>query len=373
MPANNTCNDNLVGEVVDGYLLVDLLGAGSTSSVYLGAHLETGHKAAVKILAADLVGDNDRVRRLLMEAQILERIRHPNIVEVRSFTHACGPSGVAMVMELVAGPTLDEIEPGSLSFGQAIGVAVQVVGALEAAHAVGVVHRDVKPSNVLLGRDPRGRPDMIPPVKIVDFGVAKMAGSALGRQPATAVMIGTPAYMAPEQIAGSPPPSDRTDVYAVGELLYEMLSGRRAYAARSVDSVVHAKLCGIPPDLTLPPDHPGQVLLPLIRSCLAPAATERPSMDDVYQELLDVSPAATLSALGLDADSGLSTETVRNDAVAAAVTHVDMPGEGPTLAGLLSPSGAYEPLTLFETREFTVRHEAEDSASTRPSVRAILD
>jgi len=379
VPQPPSTTAELIGEVVAEYLLVEALGAGATSAVYLGAHLGDGSKAAVKILAPELAEDRDRIRRLLTEARVLQTIEHPNIVEVIRVVQGGGAFGVALVMEFVEGPTLAEVEPGSLSFAQSVGIALQVAGALEAAHAAGVVHRDVKPGNVLLTRDPRGRESVLPGVKLVDFGIAKVAGDAIGHQPATGIMIGTPAYMAPEQIAGSPPPSGRTDVYAVAELIYELLSGQRAYQSRDVDSVVHAKLCGVPPQLSLPEVHPGASLLPLIRACLRAAAHARPTMDDVYQALLDVAPLSTLKALGLaGAGTPLAFATI-GSAPTEMATRVELDDFGPTLEGLLAPAALAErpkPLdakTMHEVTEHTLAPNPDDGMATAPALRGIDD
>ena len=222
-----------LGEVIGGYRLERLLGAGSTSQVFLGKHVVLGRRAAIKVLVHKLIGNEDVINRLLTEAQVVNDIRHPNIIDISDFINTPTPRRVALVMEYIEGPSLTVCREHPLTFEQAIGVMLQLIAAVRAAHAAGIIHRDIKPDNLLLTLDPRTNQKEVPTLKIVDFGIAKMAHSNLAHT-AVGTMLGTPAYMAPEQIAGRPRPSAATDVFAIGEVLYEVLTGKRAYPAGTI-------------------------------------------------------------------------------------------------------------------------------------------
>ena len=283
-----------LGEAIGGYRLVRLIGAGSTSHVYLGEHLRMGRSAAIKVLHSRLVDHPKVFRRLLTEARVVNDIRHPNIVDIIDFIDQEMPRRVALVMEYIAGPSVDQlrgIEP--LPWSQACGLGRQLVDAVVAAHRAGVIHRDLKPENLLLSADPRATPHVTPQLKVVDFGIAKVETPGFRDQTTTQTMLGTPAYMAPEQIAQSPAPSSATDVYAVGEILYELLSGQRAFRSARIADVVRQKLRGDIPELPLPP-MPGRAeLQSLIRRCLAFKPGERPQLIEVVGLLAAVQSRPT--------------------------------------------------------------------------------
>ena len=267
------------GEVLGGYRLERLLGSGSTSKVYLGTHVLLGRTAAVKVLVPELIAHQDVVRRLLDEARVVNDVRHPNIVDIFDFVVTESPPRVALVMEHIKGPSLKALRDSPLARPQALGVALQLVDAVAAAHAAGVIHRDLKPDNLLLTDQPSGDPCVVPTLKIVDFGVAKLAGR--GARTATGMLLGPPAYMAPEQVAGRPPPSPATDVFAIGEVLFELLTGQRAYPANTIHETVRAKLRGELPDLSLPGVMGREILSPLIARCLAHRPEDRPPLPEI--------------------------------------------------------------------------------------------
>src|SRR5262245_42972708 len=172
----------ILGEVIGGYRLDRLIGAGSTSKVFLGTHVLLGRTAAIKVLAPALVSNKDVVSRLLTEARVVNDIRHPNIIDIMDFVVTEAPARVALVMELIEGPSLKAMRESPLSYEQALGVSIQIADAVSAAHAAGIIHRDLKPDNLLLTTDPRNDPRndgrKIPSLKIVDFGIAKLAGTS---------------------------------------------------------------------------------------------------------------------------------------------------------------------------------------------------
>ncbi|MEQ9497183.1 MAG: serine/threonine-protein kinase [Deltaproteobacteria bacterium] len=284
-----------LGEIIGDYRLEKLLGAGATSRVFLGVHTRLGRRAAVKVLSPQLVDEPAVIERLLREARVVNDIRHPNIVDVSDFIDTPSPRRVALIMEYVEGPSLKALRGSPIEFGQAIGITLQLVAAVQAAHNAGVIHRDIKPDNLLLLLDPRRVPGAIPGLKVVDFGLAKVV-QPIGKNAATGVMLGTPAYMAPEQIAGRPAPSPATDVYAIAEVLYELLSSARLFPPGNISDIVRTKLRGPLPSMNLPSKLPGGGrLVDLILACLAVKPEERPDLTEVKHTLIDVCPEHVLA------------------------------------------------------------------------------
>lgn len=277
----------LEGTLLGRYRLDRFLGEGATSQVYLATHMQLGRKVAIKMLAPRLLLGREAMDRVIQEARIVNAIRHPNIAEVFDVLDSDAPLRMALVMEYVEGPSLGALSGAKLSLEQAVGVGLQLVSALQTTHAAGVIHRDLKPDNLLFTRDPRSEPARVPRLKIIDFGVAKLGShgkTVAGR------MVGTPAYMAPEQVAGSGT-SPATDVFAVGEVLYELLSGERAFPQTTVQAVVRVKLRGPRPELEglLPlPEAFQRKLIPLIHRCLALVPTDRPSLGELREALLEL-------------------------------------------------------------------------------------
>jgi serine/threonine protein kinase/TolB-like protein/Flp pilus assembly protein TadD len=235
---------DLSGQTLGTYRLLSRIGAGAMGEVYAAHDEKLNRRVAVKLIAEDLARDGDRLQRFRQEAHAASSLNHPNIVVVHDF----GEMGVRpfIVTELVEGVTLRErLKKGPLPIPEAIEIALQVTSGLAAAHAQGLVHRDIKPENVML------RPDGY--VKVLDFGLAKLAraehapltgAESLGlTQPGQ--MAGTPAYMSPEQ-ARAEPVTAGTDVFSVGAVLYEMVTGRPAFAGES-PAVIFAAILGQTP------------------------------------------------------------------------------------------------------------------------------
>jgi len=213
-------DSSLLGAEVGNYVVVQRLGEGGMGAVYRAIQPSIGAEVAIKVLHATAESQSDAVQRFLLEAQAVNRVRHGNLLRIID-TGYLPDRRPYLVMELLDGITLAEAV-GKLPYALACHVAAEALDALDAVHDEGIVHRDLKPANIFLARDGR--------VVVLDFGIAKLV-TPDGSGPATkSGIIGTPEYMAPEQIR-SWPIDRRTDVYAMGILLYETVTGRRPFAA----------------------------------------------------------------------------------------------------------------------------------------------
>jgi serine/threonine-protein kinase len=297
----NPLVDPLVGTRVDGrYDVVSLLGEGGMGRIYEVRHAALDRAFAMKVLRIELALDADLASRFILEAKAAASVKHPNVVQITDFGQM--PDGVPFfVMELLVGHTLGEVikAAGPIPPGRAVRIVRKVAGALAAAHAAGVVHRDLKPDNVFLvggSRDVRapGDPDRArslavlsygADVRVVDFGAAKVVGSS--RVTRQGVVFGTPHYMSPEQASGQPVDA-RADIYSLGVILYEMLTGRVPFEADTYMGVLtqHIFVQPVPPSRVLPQGGELGPLEAIALRCLAKKADERfASMDDVTAAL----------------------------------------------------------------------------------------
>ncbi len=242
------------GDSIEQYRIVRLLGQGGSGSVYQAVHTPDGMIVALKLLRASGDLDSEHSKRFQREARMLTALRHPNIVSVLGVFDTAGRSVIAM--EFVDGvPLGDLIQPGcGMPLDEVLRVARGVAEALSVAHAAGITHRDLKPGNILVTRQD-GQ------AKLVDFGAAKQSRSTLGESVAgftstgNGLLIGSPAYMSPEQAEGDPVDA-RSDIFSFGSLLYEMVSGVRVFERRtmfaSMSAVVReqaAPVASIVPDI----------------------------------------------------------------------------------------------------------------------------
>ncbi len=230
------------GEALGAYEIVCLLGSGGMGEVYRARDSRLGREVALKVLPPDRLGDAERRKRFLQEARAASALNHPNVVTFYDLADARGET--VLVMEYVPGKTLDDvIPPKGLPLKSAVDYAVQIVDGLAAAHAVGIVHRDLKPANVIVGGNGK--------VKLLDFGLAKLREPVDQDSDAvlthTGVVLGTFAYMSPEQAKGDSVDA-RSDIFSFGCLLYEMLTGERPFRGGSPASIVSAILRDDPPE-----------------------------------------------------------------------------------------------------------------------------
>jgi serine/threonine protein kinase len=234
------------GTKLGPYEILAPIGAGGLGEVYRARDTSLGRDVALRVLHEGFARNSDSIARFRREARVLASLNHPNIAAIYGLEDSNGVR--AIVMELVEGPTLaDRIGHGPIPLGEALPIACQIAEALEGAHEQGIVHRDLKPANVKL------RPDEV--VKVLDFGLAKawqpvaavrgdLTDSPTITNPAMTemgVMLGTPAYMAPEQAKGKTV-DRRADIWAFGAVLYEMLSGRRAFQGEDISDTLASVL-----------------------------------------------------------------------------------------------------------------------------------
>ena len=241
----------LMGQTIGHYKILEQVGSGGMGEVYLASDVTAGRRAALKLLPTQVTSDAQRLKRFEQEARVVAGLNHPNILTV--YEVGADNSTRYIASELVEGETLRQrFARGRIQVGEAIEIAIQVAGALTAAHQAGVVHRDVKPENIML------RPDGY--VKVLDFGIAKLAEQEL---PATTTeeealkmvetnlgsILGTVRYMSPEQARGAPV-DQRTDIWSFGVVLYEMVAGRAPFTADIPQEAMAAILTTEPPPLS---------------------------------------------------------------------------------------------------------------------------
>jgi serine/threonine-protein kinase len=223
--------------VAGKYRLVRLIGAGGMGTVHEAIHTWTGRRVAVKQLRVAYAADGAAARRFLREARSASRLAHPGVVEILDLGRDPVTGALYMVQELLAGSTLRRrlAERGALPIAEVARIAAPAIAALAAAHAAGVVHRDIKPDNLFLAREPGGGEI----TKLIDFGLSKQlcdgAGLAITRR---GRQLGTPFYMAPEQLRGDPGPDDRVDVWSIGVVLFEAIAGARPFPGPSLHELV---------------------------------------------------------------------------------------------------------------------------------------
>jgi eukaryotic-like serine/threonine-protein kinase len=307
---------DLIGQVLaDRYSILDKIGEGGMGEVYLAEHVKMGRKLALKVLNRSGADHPALVSRFAREAANASRITHPNVVTIYDFGETS--EGVFyLAMEYVEGINLSRVirRDGRLSLDRARRIAVEITSALSAAHEQGVVHRDLKPDNILIGRDP-GR---LAYTKVVDFGIAKAMDGSRHDLTQTGSVIGTPQYMSPEQLMGEAVDA-RTDIYALGCVLYEMMTGKPPFVDSESPLKLARRLTEDAPDpRTLVPDLPADFSAVVLKS-LARVAADR------FQTAAEMRQA--LAALPLDElqpTAGAAVTTGTASAVSTQRRHVEV-------------------------------------------------
>ena len=310
------------GTVLGSYEVVALLGAGGMGEVWRARDTKLNRDVALKVLPEAFAGDADRLARFKREAQVLASLNHPQIGAIYGFEDGDGVH--ALVLELVDGPTLaDRMARGAVPLDEALPIARQIADALEAAHEQGIIHRDLKPANIKL------RPDGA--VKVLDFGLAKAlepAGAAraeLSNSPTITtpamtqmgMILGTAAYMSPEQAKGRPA-DRRSDVWAFGCVLFEMLTGKWPFDGEDVSDTL-ANVLKIDPNWSALPAEIPQQITSVIKRCLQKDRKTRIPDISAARFLLDEAPGVLAPSTADVAMSGRNARGWKAASVAAAV------------------------------------------------------
>ena len=282
--------DLLIGQTIGNYLVTQKLGEGGMGSVYLAEHPSIGKKVALKVLHSEFSTNQEIAARFFNEAKAVNDIGHPNIVDIVDFgiiqAGVHREQLVYFIMEYLGGATLSQLirAESPLPPERALGIALQTADALAASHRCGIVHRDLKPDNIILQQ--RGRERDF--VKLLDFGIAKLTSDQPGSsRTRTGIVMGTPAYMSPEQCEGRGNIDHRTDIYALGIVLYEMLVGRVPFIGEGYGEILVQHL-------TQPPVPPSQyrMMNPHLEAVVMKALEKRadfryPNMDEMMRALAD--------------------------------------------------------------------------------------
>src|SRR5271156_6072058 len=262
------------GTKLGPYEIVSLLGAGGMGEVYRARDSRLRREVAIKVLPSELSLDSDRMRRFEQEALATAALNHPNILAV--FDIGTSEGSPYVVSELLEGETLrDRLRSGSIPVRKALDYALQIAHGLAAAHEKGIIHRDLKPENLFVTKDGR--------VKILDFGLAKLTQAESGAHTSmptathgteAGMVLGTAGYMSPEQVRGMAVDA-RSDIFSFGAILYEMLSGKRAFHRDTAADTMSAILREDPPELNETNRNVSPALERMVQHCLEKNSEQR--------------------------------------------------------------------------------------------------
>jgi hypothetical protein len=279
----------MIGSTIGSYRVVRLLGEGGMGSVYEGVNESIERRVAIKVLHSEYARRPEVLSRFFNEARAVNRIAHPSIVQIHEHGHMA--NGVAyIVMEYLEGQTLGERlhrMGGKLPLRIALQIAWQMAAALASAHEKHIVHRDLKPGNLMLVPDPLGPGGER--VKLLDFGIAKLAADTeQDNKTASQLIMGTPTYMSPEQCRGAGMVDEKTDIYSLGVILYEMLAGQPPFVSDGPGDLMAMHMFRQPAPLSqLAPDVPSDIAA-YVEQMLRKEKTQRPAMREVFDRFSEL-------------------------------------------------------------------------------------
>jgi eukaryotic-like serine/threonine-protein kinase len=331
--------DPLVGQVLAGrYRILAKLGEGAMGAVYVGEHLHIGRHDAIKLLRPGLAGDAEAIARFTRGTRNVSAIRHPNVCAIYDFSDT--PEGFRyLAMEYIEGETLKELldREGRLEPARAVAIARQVADALQAAHDAGVIHRDLKPGNIMICR---GRDDA-EVVKVVDFDIAKGSAEAEDAEVTRlGFVVGTPEYMSPEQLTGDRL-DGRSDLYSLGVVLFRMLAGTLPFRAANTQEIMVQRLTGEPLrlDEVLPPGAaPPQLQQALDRALARRAEDRQASVGEFGRE---IGAAVDGRAAGMPPDGLAATHVGPRPPLPARASAAPMTGGASAGAARTVPSTGF--------------------------------
>lgn len=332
---------SLIGQQVAQYVIQRELAKGGMGVVYLAKHSKLDQRAAVKVLSDDLAADPEHkqfVARFFDEARAITRLKHPNIVKI--FDLGQLPNGtVYILMEFLEGESLLQLLDrygvrGGMPVGVAMSIAQQLASAMAEAHRNSVLHRDLKPANVIVIPDSDGDAGVRP--ILIDFGLARMLDSPY-RRTKTGTVMGTPLYMSPEQCMGEEC-DDRTDVYSLGSMLFEMLCGHAPFEGSGQQIFFRKASTDAPPLVSQKPELPGAVCS-LVNAMIQRDRKQRPSMQSVAKQLRQL-----LAAIHPKEDQALDTVVPFAKTLLAPVVAAPTPVREADAPTLVSPQRPTAPL-----------------------------
>ena len=339
---------DLTGELIDNrYLLQRLIASGGMASIYSALDTRLDRPVAVKIMHAHLANDEAFVSRFIKEAKATAALSHPNIVSIQDQGwNQGGPPAVFIVMELVEGTTLRDLlnETSPLSIEQAFQIINPVLSALSAAHKIGIIHRDIKPENILISRDGR--------IKVADFGLARNTSMAQTMTAESSVILGSVSYLSPEQVQRGVADS-RSDIYAIGILIFEMLTGSKPYDGETPIQIAYRHVNDRIPELVKIKSDIPKNLSDLIFSATSPNPDLRPRdaeelLNSMRQIQAEIDPKRRQMSLELDIPP-LATKPSKRNKVSVASAF----------------EGLKEKTTQLMSANSGVTKKAEDSTSTK--------